>query len=235
MKSSLKPVLTLSILIFSGLGAAANDTGWTLIRVCYPVSMHDLQSIPRRVIVYGLDLGLPATFAKRVVGLQVGLLADTTDYFVGLQVGGAIQANRLIGIQVGGAISGTKVSGIQLGAVANIFNRLEGLQLSLLANNFDYNRIDQGNFYSEIVGFQIAPVTNITTTIKGAQIGAFNFSRDTSGFQIGITSRSSGTMKGVQIGLVNWCGTLKGLQVGLINHVRNRALLKTTPLINLGF
>lgn len=244
--------ILIAFFVFSAVAFAEDASmGWTPAKIGYVTFKLDVKSIPNRQAVYGLDFGFPATSSEKVGGLQIGLfMTESSGTLSGLQVAGfGNVANRMIGIQcgafnlaekaggfqIGVGNTGKGMYGVQIGLGGNIAESLVGLQLSALTNNFDYDRLDRGVFHSGIVGFQIAPVTNITTTIKGGQVGAFNFSRDTSGFQIGITNRSSGTMKGVQIGLVNWCGNLKGLQVGLISHVKGRSFLKTLPLINLGF
>ncbi len=219
-------LIILAVYVFPGMTYAKSKNpsppGWTPIKIGYPTFKRDIKSFPNRQSVYGLDLGLPITITQKMAGFQVSLLVNESEKMSGIQLAGL--GNKA-----------TSAYGLQIGAGGNVVDRLVGIQLSAIANNFDYNTLDTGTFHSDIIGFQIAPLTNITTTIKGIQVGAFNFSQDTSGFQIGITNRSSGVMKGIQIGLLNYCGQLKGIQIGLINRIKNRSFLKTTPIFNCSF
>ncbi|MBL0350988.1 MAG: hypothetical protein IPP68_11545 [Elusimicrobia bacterium] len=224
-----------------------------------------LYSFPRRRWVYGVDIGSFWVVTEKVIGLQICAPFGSMAYTLGGgQLGLFNGAGTLYGVQLGLAngAGGGKPNVRSVGAQLGFYNAMSGkgsflqgglwnlgggsvsgLQAGLVNVGIQEPERKmvgvQKNPESKLMdfsGIQLGFLFNSVKTLKGAQMGGLNISRDsTKGLQVGIINRSNGPMIGIQIGLVNWCGTLKGLQVGLINHVKNRAILKTTPLINLGF
>lgn len=160
---------------------------------------------PKDFSVTGVRLSLGWGNHRDLYGVDLGLLGNTTEQdFVGAAVSGLF--NRTKGQ--------TTILGLQAAALTNLNHNqtnVFGLQVSAFNINLATSSVNG-------VGLALANIGE-HTTVRGAQVGAYNRAQIVQGFQIGI---------------INVCDNLHGIQIGLLNFHR-KGLFVVSPLINIGF
>ena len=76
-------------------------------------------------------------------------------------------------------------------------------------------------------------INNVTDTMTGLEISAFNFAGTCAGVQLGALNVASHTF-GLQIGALNFTGDLHGVQLGVLNFSSSGGAI-VFPILNLGF
>ena len=76
-------------------------------------------------------------------------------------------------------------------------------------------------------------INNVTDTMTGLEISAFNFAGTCAGVQLGALNVASHTF-GLQIGALNFTGDLHGVQLGVLNFSSSGGAI-VFPIFNLGF
>ena len=176
----------------------------------------------KNTAIFGLSLGLfsldnpkVVTIGSRVEILGAGILVPLSPGLPEYSDSGFVKkidkrikkGERVYGLDFalsGSAISG-EVIGLSIGAIGGSKTRMKGLMIHGL-----------GNIVEDLYGGQFAIWFNMTSRLRGVQIGMWNMSQKSIG---------------LQIGLVNKTEDLSGFQIGLWNKNNKRSL----PLINWDF
>jgi hypothetical protein len=148
-----------------------------------------------------------------VAGLQLALLynyASTSSFGVWQvssflnDMGGDAFAVQLSGLR---NFASGEFTGVQIAGIANIaYNGMKGVQIAGIYNEaFDMS------------GLQIVGIYNcVNGTLRGVQIGAFNFAENAYGVQVGVVNYAERAY-GVQVGVVNYAERANGVQIGAVN------------------
>jgi len=123
------------------------------------------------------------------------------------------------------------VNGLTIAAINQYFRYIKGAMICPGWNTTESIKglqLGGFNYADKLRGFQLSVAGNSCYNGKGVQLSLFdNSSKDFSGLQLAVVNVSAKT-KGVQIGLVNYSKEFKGVQIGLVNINGKRFL----PLIN---
>lgn len=95
-----------------------------------------------------------------------------------------------INLSLTGTISSNHLNGLTVGGFGQIFNRINGVMISVINNSVSIN------------GAQFSLLGNDCGIVKGIQLSLFNGAKELNGFQIGLLNKTS-KIKGIQIGLWN--------------------------------
>jgi hypothetical protein len=206
---------------------ATNIIGLDLsLGLAYPITMRGIQfgglfaasSDMRGIAIGGLCAGAENDMRGVAVGTVAGSKGDMRGVAVGLLA--AFGGEDMRGIAVGGALSGAgrSMKGIVMGGLfAGVDEELMGIA------------VGGGTRVQDLVGLQLAIVSNIADIGAGAQIAiGGNVCEELNGIQIGLLNaggfvsdsviRSTGELNGAQIGIFNECGKLNGAQIGIFNE-----------------
>ncbi len=180
--------------------------------------------------VFGLGANLGYTDVNYMYGLEFALGANTArNTMVGMQAACLFNyANRnAYGAQVALAnVCNRETLGLTVDAVG-INRQFYGVQVDLLG------AMTERNFYGLAVS-GLASVVN--EDMWGWQLSLVsNFARRTHGFQSAIGFNMTSELRGAQLGLVNWASTCSaGFQVGLVNIIADNQI-PFIPIVNAYF
>jgi len=118
--------------------------------------------------------------------------------------------------------------GLDISTVGRARGHGNGLQAALLANIVD----------GEGLGMQVAPVTYVSGSYAGLQIGVVNYGAakpqtSAQALQIGVFNGSD-FIKGCQIGVITIAREMIGFQIGVVNVIQNKDV-SFLPIINCYF
>ncbi|MFO7870002.1 MAG: hypothetical protein R6V03_01040 [Kiritimatiellia bacterium] len=157
---------------------------------------------PKRQIVNeyasieGLRLSLPYSRNRNVRGLDLGFVNRAEGYFEGLGIGVLMNSCR------------DGMRGMTISPWNAVEYDAKGAQIGLL-----------NTMGMEIMGCQIG-LLNLCDTLRGFQIGGYNY---------------AWRVTGTQIGVVNITGYLKGFQIGLANVITDRYHWRMLPIVRGGW
>ena len=180
--------------------------------------------------VFGLGVNLGYTDVNLMYGLEVAAGANTArNTMVGLQASAIFNyANRnAYGAQVALVnVCNRETLGLTVDAVG-VNRQFYGMQVDLLG------AMTERNFYGlPIAGLCSA----VQEDMWGWQIsGVANFARRMHGFQTAIGFNMTSDLRGAQLGLINWASTCSaGFQVGLVNIIADNQI-PFIPILNAYF
>lgn len=223
----LKPfAVLLAVMPPSALRLNAQDTIPAHLNV--NIAVGDTHRSADSLRLNSVNVGLVST-TDSLHGLQLGLLTGVSfRHTDGVNVGGlfALSGRNMSGFQLSGTVNAVAGNadgvmltpimnlsrgfrGLQLGGFGNAVNSASrGIQLSLVTN------IARGFNY----GMQLSAIANISSqSMRGMQIGGYNYADTLTGLQIGPLNVALNHTKGWQIGLVNYSRTSSAHKIGLVN------------------
>jgi len=155
------------------------------------------------------NIGLIGT-ADTLRGVQFNLLSSTAIQSRGVQLSTVLSAAKSArGVQWAGVTSvADSLRGMQLSSMNNIvLSPLHGLQLSGVSN------VAMG----VEKGTQLAAVNLAANTMRGAQIGLYNYADTATGVQVGLVNAAHEHPRGWQVGFVNFSKDGTGRRIGFVN------------------
>ena len=157
--------------------------------------------------VYGMKLGAPMVAGYgRVYGIEPSIFYSGTNHVYGIQAA-----------WFGPAI-GLDVEGLQASCVMTICKKMTGVLGSPV------------NLTGEAMGFQAGAV-NVIETQTGLEIGGVNVNEDSGGFLFGGVNICK-SVRGLQMGVFNYSQE-GAFQIGLVNMIEEGGLLPFSILFNM--
>ncbi len=178
--------------------------------------------------VSGFNLGLVST-TDSLRGFQLGALTGVAlRHAEGVNMGGlfALTVGNMRGFQFSGTVNavGGTANGVMLTPIMNLSHSFRGAQVGVFGNATGEGT--HGVQLSAITniapcfnhGLQLSALVNISSqSMRGVQIGGYNYADTLTGLQVGLLNAALNHTKGWQIGIINCSRTSSAHKIGLVN------------------